>query len=101
MVKPLLVSFGFLIITGYFAIMDMPMILGYILSKIDRKYHASTLLGLLFIFALFFIPVTHYAGSSYLLGAFLAGLCFCTYHEAHEAWSRQMKRLMAWLLRLF
>ena len=25
------------------------------------------------------IPTTHYARSSYLLGCFLAGLCFCTH----------------------
>jgi len=101
MAKPLVVSFGFLFLTGYFAIYDMPIILKWVLKQFDRANHQNVLLGLLFIFALFFIPVTHYAGSSYLLGAFLAGLCFCTYHEAHDAWSRQMKRLMAWLLRLF
>merc|ERR1739848_233918 len=40
-------------------------------------------------------------GTSYLLGAFLAGLLFCSDHHVHVIWNKQMKRLMAWLLRLF
>lgn len=101
MIKPLIISFGFLFVTGYFALFYMPKFLHWALEHFEHKYHANVLLGMLFLFSLFFIPATHYAGSSYLLGAFLAGFCFCTYHEAHYAWSRQMKRLMAWLLRLF
>jgi Kef-type K+ transport system membrane component KefB len=99
--KPLVVSFGFLFLFGFFALVVMPRILPPFLKMFEESHQEYALLSLLFTFALALIPGTHYTGSSYLLGAFLAGLCFCTDHHAHCAWNRQMKRLMAWLLRLF
>ena len=36
-----------------------------------------------------------------MLGAFLAGLCFCSDHVVHATWDRQVKRVYAWLMRLF
>ncbi len=43
----------------------------------------------------------HFLGSSYLLGAFLAGLCFCTDHTIHHVWHHQIKRVLQWMLRIF
>jgi Kef-type K+ transport system membrane component KefB len=40
-------------------------------------------------------------GSSYLLGAFLAGVCFCTLPTITHVWERQVKRIATWLLRIF
>eukprot|EP01084_Bolivina_argentea_P179029 309382_1 len=47
------------------------------------------------------MPICVAAGSSYLLGAFLAGLMFCTDHTIHSAWNNQIKRIMQWMLRIF
>jgi len=37
----------------------------------------------------------------YLLGCFLAGLCFCTDHHSAVVWQGQIKRILQWLMRLF
>ena len=52
-------------------------------------------------YSLVLVPICHYAGSSHLLGAFLAGLMFCSEPCAHHAWTNQVKRIMQWLLRIF
>merc|ERR1719499_595781 len=79
----------------------MPKFLPLLMNKIDHKHHDPMYMGLVFSLALGMIPAVHYAGSSHLLGSFLAGLCFCHNHHVHEVWGRQMKRIMQWLLRLF
>merc|ERR1719400_1065929 len=48
-----------------------------------------------------FIPLCHFLGASHLLGAFLAGLCFCTDHTIHHVWHHQIKRVLQWMLRIF
>jgi Kef-type K+ transport system membrane component KefB len=58
-------------------------------------------LGLIFFTSLGMIPGVHYAGGSHLLGAFLAGLCYCTDHRTHHVWTRQVKRVMKWLMTIF
>ena len=47
------------------------------------------------------VPTCHFLGSSHLLGAFLAGLMFCTDHTIHHVWEEQVKRVLAWMLRIF
>ena len=47
------------------------------------------------------VPTCHFLGSSHLLGAFLAGLMFCTDHTIHHVWEDQVKRVLAWMLRIF
>ena len=56
---------------------------------------------LLFAATFVLVPVCDALGSSYLLGAFLSGLMFCTDHTIHAVWSHQIKRLLQWLLRVF
>jgi len=72
-----------------------------VLPSVPRKRRADALLGLVFATALALVPACAYAGSSELLGAFLAGLCFCSDRNVHETWARQVKRILHWLLRLF
>merc|ERR1719499_2439141 len=79
----------------------MPKFLPLLMNKIDHKHHDPMYMFLLFFISLVMIPGSHYAGSSHLLGSFLAGLCFCHNHHVHELWGRQIKRIMQWLLRLF
>jgi Kef-type K+ transport system membrane component KefB len=47
------------------------------------------------------MPATHYAKASYLMGAFLAGLTFCSSDGLHHIFVRQFKRLLQWLMRIF
>ena len=61
----------------------------------------NVILALLFLATFAFVPMVHYLGSSHLLGAFLAGLCFCTDHTIHHAWHHQIKRVLQWMLRIF
>lgn len=99
--QPLVVSGLFLAVFGYIAFVFMPEHLPELIEKIPHKFHDGVYMGLVFTLSLLMIPATHYAGSSYLLGSFLAGLCFCHNHHVHHVWGRQMKRIMQWLLRLF
>jgi hypothetical protein len=57
--------------------------------------------GLIMFTAVGLVPGVHYAGASHLLGAFLAGFCFCSDPRSHHVWVRQVKRIMYWLLTLF
>ena len=54
----------------------------------------QVLLGCVLFLAIVLVPCCHQLGSSHLLGAFLAGLCFCTDHDAHCAWQKQVKRVL-------
>lgn len=100
-IQPILVSGLFLGVFGYIGIAIMPKILHHYIEMFDRENRTKATLGLVFMLALAMIPATNYAGTSYLLGAFLTGLCFCSDHHVHKIWAHQMKRLMHWLLRLF
>lgn len=99
--KPVVVSLGFLLGFGYIGIVVMPKVLPKFLNLFDHNLHEYVLLGSVMVMAMALIPATNSAGTSYLLGAFLSGLCFCHDHHVHHIWNKQMKRLMAWLLRLF
>jgi hypothetical protein len=50
---------------------------------------------------LLLMPATNYAKASPLMGAFLAGLVFCSSEPAHHMFVSQFKRVMQWLLRIF
>jgi len=47
------------------------------------------------------VPITYDAKASPLLGAFLAGLVFCSNGGAHHMFVGQFKRVMQWLMRIF
>ena len=40
-------------------------------------------------------------GASPLLGAFLAGLSFCSIRSVEQVWKAQVKRVQVWLVRIF
>jgi hypothetical protein len=65
-------------------------------KKILPRFHhhsdrQNVVLMLILSSTIVLIPTTHYARSSYLLGCFLAGLCFCTDHHTHDVWSAQVR----------
>ena len=78
-----------------------PHVMHFVLPRVPEAHRENVVLGMIFCTAIGMCPAVHYAGGSHLLGAFLAGLCFCTDHHAHHAWIRQVKRVMAWLLTIF
>eukprot|EP01084_Bolivina_argentea_P229363 387144_1 len=91
---PLLISPILILVIGYLAINYIPKIIKKIMTKIPEQHHENSILALLFICVFLLIPACHYLGSSHLLGAFLAGLMFCTDHTIHHVWEKHMKRIM-------
>merc|ERR1719464_2095523 len=98
---PLIVSPVLIIGIGYLAIRWIPIWMKKLMDKVPKESRENTILALLFLATFILVPAVHYLGSSHLLGAFLAGLCFCTDHTIHHAWHHQIKRVLQWLLRIF
>ena len=98
---PFLVSFGLMIGVGFLGIRVVPHLMQRLMPLVKEKHREKVLLGMILGLAIGLVPVCHTLGSSHLLGAFLAGLSFCTDHAVHAAWSRQVKRVLQWLLKVF
>merc|ERR1719242_323126 len=98
---PLIVSPILIIGIGYLAIRWIPRWTKALMDKVPKESRENEILALLFLATFAFVPMVHYLGSSHLLGAFLAGLCFCTDHTIHHAWHHQIKRVLQWMLRIF
>merc|ERR1711971_93932 len=91
---PLIVSPVLILIIGYLAIGWIPKWTKMLMDRLPEEHRENGILGLMFIATFAFVPMCHYLGSSHLLGAFLAGLCFCTDHTVHHAWHHQIKRVL-------
>merc|ERR1719411_1703841 len=98
---PLIVSPVLIVLIGYLAIAWIPRWTKALMSRVPKDSRENVILALLFVATFFFVPLVHFLGSSHLLGAFLAGLCFCTDHTIHHAWHHQIKRVLQWMLRIF
>jgi hypothetical protein len=99
---PVVSAVVFLLVGGYVALYVAPGVIEkYVLRKVDSEHHGKVELALMFGILLAMMPATHYAKASYLMGAFVAGLAFCTSHELHAIFVQQFKRLMQWLMRIF
>lgn len=99
---PIVSAMSFLLIGGYIALfVAPPLIHKYFLARIPPEHHGKAELGLLFALLAGLFPATLNAKASHLMGAFIAGLGFCTSHELHHAFVSQLKRLMQWLMRIF
>lgn len=99
---PVISAFAYLLIGGYIAIWVAPPFLDkYVTGKVEEskrdKLEFTIMMGLL----IALMPATHFAKASYLMGAFLSGLAFCTSHELHSSFVRQFKRILQWLMRIF
>ena len=101
LLKPILVSAAWLIGIGALSLYVVPPSIKVVLERVPHDMEENFVLLLVFLLAVGIPPAVHHSGSSHLLGAFLAGLLFCSEHHAHHAWVRQVKRLMAWLLTVF
>ncbi|KAH8057078.1 sodium/hydrogen exchanger family-like protein [Aureococcus anophagefferens] len=101
-VAPILIMVVLIAVVGFLAVRVVPQLLEReILPRVPQRHRPTVVLGSLFSVAMLLIPACKYSGSSELLGAFLAGLCFCSDHLVHETWDRQVKRVMQWLMRFF
>merc|ERR1719203_2002683 len=101
MLMPLIVSPVLILIIGYLAIGWIPKWIKLLMDRLPKEHRENGILGLMFAATFVLVPMCHYLGSSHLLGAFLAGLCFCTDHTIHHVWHHQIKRVLQWMLRVF
>jgi len=100
---PIISALGYLLLGGYLAISVLPGILEkYILCRLPKSINrgrAELTIMLFMLIAL--MPATKYSKASYLMGAFVAGLTFCSSPTLHHTFMRQFKRVMQWLMRIF
>ena len=100
---PIISAVGMCALFGYLAVSVVPQ---FIQKRVLKRFHhhnerQNVVLATILVASLLLMPASHYARGSYLLGCFLAGLCFCTDHHTHPVWQAQVKRLLQWLMRLF
>jgi Kef-type K+ transport system membrane component KefB len=101
-VWPVVSALGFATTISYLAIFVIPQFLqDYVVKYIPPKYVEDTLLGIMSLVVIALMCALNYGYGSYLLGAFLGGLSFCTAKSMMDTWHHQVKRIMKWLLRLF
>lgn len=98
---PITVSPILILLFGYLAIRWIPRWIKSLMKFVPKEQRENAILALLFMATFVMVPVCHFLGSSHLLGAFLAGLMFCTDHTIHHVWQKQIKRVLQWMLRIF
>ena len=103
-VIPIISAIGFVSVFGTFAVYVTPRLVLKIEKKCegtDTERVEKIFLCLLTLLSIGLMTALHYGRSSYLLGAFLGGLSFCTATSVKLAWHKHVKAIMKWLLRLF
>lgn len=101
-VIPIVSALAFLFIGGFIAIVTVPVIMDrYILPHVLEELRGRCSLAVMIILLLALLPATTYSKASYLMGAFLAGLAFCSDHDLHVLFVSQFKRIIQWLMRIF
>jgi len=99
---PIVSALSFIIIGGYLAVFQLPKVLDrFVFPRLPAESKGSVSLGILFLLVIGLMPATKYSQASPLMGAFIAGLVFCSNHEAHVNFVSQLKRVMQWLMRIF
>merc|ERR1719397_962656 len=105
--KPFLSSFIFLGIGTWLSVKVWPWVIhDKILGKIVERHHLSHQprdmghLGLILGFLVLMGAIGARIGS-HLLGAFVAGMSFSGVPRSHYVWTRQMKRISNWCVRMF
>jgi predicted Kef-type K+ transport protein len=99
---PVISALAFLIIGGYCAIFVLPPLINkHILTRFEEHDRARVEMVILILMIIVLMPATYYAQASYLMGAFIAGLTFCSSHGLHALFVRQFKRVLQWLMRIF
>jgi len=105
MIIPVVSALAFLLVGGSLAVFVLPKFLNrLILDRIEEGTHHNRewmSLAIMFLLFLGLFPATYAAKASPLMGAFLAGLVFCSNEGAHHMFLSQFKRVLQWLLRIF
>jgi Kef-type K+ transport system membrane component KefB len=102
LIRPVGVSLAYAIAFGAAAIFVIPYALSrFIIPLVPAHLVELALLLLLFAMAGGLMAGLSAGGASPLLGAFLAGLSFCTIRSIEHVWKSQVKRLQTWLVRIF
>ena len=105
MIIPIVSALAFLSIGGGLALFALPPLLNrYILDPIGKPGDSSrdwTSMAIMLSLLLVLVPLTYYSKASPLMGAFIAGLVFCSDSGTHHMFVHQFKRVMQWLLRIF
>lgn len=100
-IVPIIASVAFILGLGSIAVFVMPRLMRWALARIPERYVQALLLGGVLMTAYLMLPATHYGKTSYLLGAFLGGLCFCTAEPLMPIWHNNAYQILSWLLRVF
>ena len=93
---PIFSAMAFLIIGGYAALYLVPGLLNRFVfnDEMESKKHGQLALTIMFATVIGFMQAAHYAKASHLMGAFIAGLMFCTDHDLHVTFVSQFKRVL-------
>lgn len=93
---PIVSALAFLIIGGYAALMVIPGFLERFVFNDKMSGDTRGKIGLAIMLALVIglMQATHYSEASHLMGAFIAGLVFCTDHDLHVTFVSQFKRVL-------
>jgi Kef-type K+ transport system membrane component KefB len=99
---PIVSALGYLFIGGAIAVRVLPPFLERVyFARIGKENHGPAGVLLMFIFLFAMMPATYYAKTSYLMGAFLSGLVFCSKNDVKAHYTSQFKRILQWLMRIF
>ncbi len=95
-VQPIATALGFLLIGGYLALIILPPFLERYIFKesMDPALHGKLALFLMLALVMGLFQATLQSKASHLMGAFIAGLVFCTDHELHVSFVSQFKRIL-------
>lgn len=100
--QPLVIMCVLVVCIGFAAVKCVPKFVDkLVLPRVQQHQRENAVLTMIFVATLLFMPLCKYTGSSELLGAFLAGFCFCSDAHVHHSWHRQVKRVAAFLMRFF
>lgn len=100
-IAPVLSALGFSALIGYIAVITVPRVLPKVIAFLPEKHVDDALLGIMLATVIGLMCALQYGKGSYLFGAFLGGLCFCSEKSMMHTWHNQVKRIMRWLLRIF
>lgn len=101
-VLPIVIMLLLVVFMSFLAVKVVPCFLDkVVLPRVNPKNQENVVLGLLLATTVVYMPACKLTGSSALLGAFLAGFCFCTDEHVHHTWKRQVKRVATFLMRYF
>jgi len=91
----------FMVTFGALGISFWPKVFHRLEEKVpsERRFN-ECMMVIMFSLLLGYGSFTMYLGT-HLWGAFVAGMSFAGYHKAHHIWSKQTKRITAWMLRIF